>query len=237
MVGYRKYGLLICLLILALQKGYANSIDSLSTKKEVQEFLIVHLGKTGIIFQHSCATISQAPKIPIYLSIPDTTMVEDPVTREAIKVAMPRDSGSLSTWDTAIRPVNYSLDEEITWRIKKHLNRFDKLDIDGDGDTDLVADAGILLILVDMGDRIEGHMFTNNVTALLFRDIISLPDGSRALLVTHNHEFCTPPPDAQMEDVYVTDTTIDSTVMPAVMKIDTLYMTSRLARQGPQCNR
>jgi len=198
MIFRMKYSLLLCLCIIAGYNGYANAIDSLSTKEDIQKFLVASLGKNGIILPDKCEGI----------------FVHDTGIRYT-------DTG---TYDYPFDEVVKMMDDA-PWHIYKE-------DIDCNGRTDMVIDAGIVLIVMDMGDHFEGHIFAGMPSwyfptwnTYSFKNFIFLPDGTRALLLRHDHNPCRSVQHAVLKGnlSYVTNTVAGNTENTAPLKIDTLY--------------
>src|SRR5580700_6587828 len=113
MAAYIKYSLLLGMCISAFHNGYANTIDSLSTKEEVRQFLVTNLGRKGIIFLTEFAEISVVEKQRMWFSRYfhrfDTVLIEDPVSNKLVKTVIENDSNSYHT-DLETRPFNYPFD-------------------------------------------------------------------------------------------------------------------------------
>jgi hypothetical protein len=186
MTIYLKYGLLTVLSFFVLTRSSANTVDSLSTKEDVQKFLNASLGKKGIIFPVACAGLLPVERIQADLSRVDTFMVEDPVTREMVMTSVPRDSSELVNIDTSNYSPNYPFDVAAS-EMEKYPYRFYKRDIDGNGKTDLVVEAGLIVVVMDMVDEFEGHMFSSipDSNSFRFNDFVSLPDGTTGLLFNY----------------------------------------------------
>lgn len=179
-----RYCLFLCVYFLPVKLVHANAIDSLSTKENVQKFLLTNFGKSGFISLYQYANISQSEKIKLYYSVPDTIRVEDPATGGYVAKTIPREYGSeKSLINDAQVPSNSSYDE-VDSIIKNSTFRFYKADIDHNGLTDLVVNAGIVIIVVDLVGKFEGHLFSPVVDSarLSFKYLVSLPDSSIGLV-------------------------------------------------------
>ncbi|MBW7914130.1 MAG: hypothetical protein H3C54_10665 [Taibaiella sp.] len=180
-----KYNLLLCMLLSCLHRGYANKIDSLTTKEEVQAFLAANLGESGVAFPLYCVDISQTEKIKMYLS--EDISVEDPVTREVVlrtRVSVEPDSNDNCCKDYPFVNEKFS---DIAPLLNNDSFRIYKADLDGNGYTDIVVDGGIIVVVMDMIDRVEGYMFTPIQNVLRLEHGISLPDKSNAFLLKYKH--------------------------------------------------
>lgn len=168
----RTIGLLILLLWVVFTN--ANEIDKLSTKEDVQKFLIANLGEEGIIFVRNCVDITQ-----IYRS--EKVEIVDPITREVARTALvysePDTNGNY--WDFPF--VNYKFDD-LPYLMDTGRYQYYKADIDGNGYTDLIVDAGFIIVVMDMVSSIDGYMLPSGLD---FKDVFSLKDRSNALLLKY----------------------------------------------------
>lgn len=180
-----KYVLLLCILASVWNSGYSHVIESLKTKEDVRKFLQAHLGKGGIIFLENCEDISQSEKNRmIYAPRPvmiDTVLVEDPITGGMVKATVEHQWTYCDTNDTYWSNYPFNEIDSIMDQYAYHLF---KADIDGNGHTDIVIEAGVTIVVMDLVDKFEGHMFSAypDSNLLSFRNFIELPDGSDALL-------------------------------------------------------
>jgi len=198
--------LIAMMLVVSVGRAAANSIDSLATGDDVRQFLSRHFGTAGFTFLN---VVSMLPRTGIWTyysarpdTLIDTIMVEDPVsgkyvTKVSVRVA---DSAYYSCGNFS-RPRSYPFDYVSRTMDKFPLN-FYKTDIDGNGLTDMVVDAGIIVIVMDMGDRFEGHLISDRADwgSYSFKQFTSLPEGNRAMLLRHDHNPC-PRDAAQMTGV------------------------------------
>ncbi len=232
MMSYIKHILLLCTYLLAGYTGYTNVIDSLSTKADVQKFLVANLSKNGIIYPDRCEPITWAEKEKIYYSqhpprFDTVFMYHDPTTgmTETRVVAHDTEAHTLDseTYDYSFAEVAEAMDT--CWHIYKE-------DIDGNGRTDIVIDAGIVLIVMDMGDHFEGHVFGGMPSwyfrtwnSYSFKNFTLLPDGTCALLLRHDHNRCESVHHTNLNKnvTYVTTKFDDNTENTFPAKIDTLY--------------
>jgi len=181
--------LLLCTSLCTLNIAHANVIDSLTSKEDVKSFLNAKLGSKGIFLLNEPAILFRPEKKQIYAFSDDTVQVKDEFTGKVFTQIIPHDPNSYqNSTDTLFRPVNYSL-ENVFKIIDQYPLHFYKTDIDGNGYTDLVIDAGIVIIVMDMGDRIEGHIFSDNpkLNSYGFKNFLSLPDRTFALLLRHDY--------------------------------------------------
>jgi hypothetical protein len=228
--------LTIILILLLSGSATANEIDSLKKKQDVQKFLAAHLGKTGMINLYRCLEIATAKRIEMDFLRPDTFFVQDPITLEMVKTTLPRDSSFFDNKSTRFQWENDSYDTMTAKMMSKNPHyHFYKKDLDGNKRTDLVVDAGIVIIVMDMGHKFDGHIFA--YSALKFHGFMSLSNGSVASLIKHDHNLCPRPLGETLENTYLTDTIIDNTINPPSVKIDTFVVVSRPYRNGPQCER
>ncbi|HEY9178846.1 MAG TPA: hypothetical protein VIN07_14210 [Flavipsychrobacter sp.] len=227
--------LIIVFLFLNTGSVIANEIDSLKTKQDVQRFLSDKLGETGIILVRDFAEIAKDERIRMFLSEPDSVEVVDPVTHELVTVVVDRDSIDLGFFDTFRNMKNIVYDRVTEEMMNQYPYHFYKADIDGNGKTDLVIDAGCLIVVMDTKGKYEGYMFAQH-SALGFRKFVSLPDGPVGLVTQHDHNLCWGS-SIQQNDIEITDTTIDSTVSPGIVKVEHLGSFGITARTGPQCNK
>lgn len=180
-----KYNLLLCMLVFCMHRGYANKIDSLSTKEQVMAFLAANLGESGVAFPLYCVDISQAEKIKMYLS--EDISVEDPVTREVVlrtRVSVEPDSNDNCCKDYPFVNQKFS---DIAPLLNNDSFRIYKADLDGNGYTDMVVDGGIIIVVMNMIDKVEGYMFTPIQNVIRLEHGISLPDKSNAFLLKYKH--------------------------------------------------
>lgn len=197
MNSYMKYGLLLFFYISSFKNVHANPIDSLTSKNDVQKFLIANLSKSGVVFLNQCADIWQAEKIKpakyVRDSIIDTVTIVDPETRKESKKVIKHERIQLPDCspDTNNSPLHYPYDKlaQVMDRYPWHLH---KADIDHNGFTDLVVDAGIVIIVMDMGGKFEGHLFSDSpdLGSYSFKNFLSLQDNSTALLFRHDYNRC-----------------------------------------------
>ena len=162
MISWTKYNLLLCLFASTLCRGHTNGIDSLSTKEDVRKFFIVNLAQSGVTFPNEFADISYSSHI--------------------------NSNDSYSCYSEA---KNYPI-SSITTLMDSLPWSFYKGDIDCNGYTDLVIDAGIVVVIMDKMGGFEGHIFSSSreVDSYGFKEIISLPDGTAALALRHDHNPC-----------------------------------------------
>jgi hypothetical protein len=233
MIAYMRYCLLLCMCFCAW-RGYANKIDSLKTQEDVQKFLFDNLGKNGIIYLNTCSEISWTEKERnfYYSQHPpslDTVFFYGPTgVRETRVVPHYPD---IDSTNFEARPPGYPFDDIVS-RMDKTPWHFYKMDIDGNRRTDIVVDAGIVIIVMDMGDHIEGHLFSNRHSyswdSYSFRNFVFLPDGTRALLLRHDYNPCKAVRHSYIKgDVtYITNTVASNKGNTAPLNIDTLYKIS-----------
>jgi len=197
-----KYSLLLLMCLCALHRGYANEIDRLKTKEDVRKFLAANLGEKGF-FSGRCSQPVSCEKVKE--EIENDTSYHHPALED----------GSINL------PFNY-----VTWALDNTDWHFYKADIDGNGYTDMVIDAGMVIVIMDMGGNIEGHVvsITANPRLYGFKDFISLPDGTSALVLRHDHnpDKLMARPDQQGKIAYITDTLAGDNTNPGDIKIDTL---------------
>jgi hypothetical protein len=219
------------ILILLLWSAFAiaNEIDTLSTKESVKKFLAANFTESTLHYYSRCGQISKTLKIPLYLSQPDTILVEDPESFEYIPKTIPRDSTSLLYWDTGtitlVRPY-----ENIVYLIDEYPYTFHKADLDGNSYKDLIIDinSGIVIVVMDMRNTYEGYFLTDMIDfhSYSFLNFIQLPDNATGLLVRRNPS--TMENNLYLMDLprhitYITDTVRDHAGSSSVIKIDTLY--------------
>ena len=145
-------------------------------------FLAANLGESGVAFPLYCVDISQAEKIKMYLS--EDISVEDPVTRKVMIHTVERDSNDNCFKDYPFVKQKFS---DIAPLLNNDSFRIYKADLDGNGYTDIVVDGGIIVVVMDMIDRVEGYMFTPIQNVLRLERGISLPDKSKAFLLKYKH--------------------------------------------------
>ncbi|MBA3827982.1 MAG: hypothetical protein H0X33_03510 [Taibaiella sp.] len=198
MIHAAKYCFLICMFF-SFGLVHANTIDCLQTKEDVRNYLRASIRNTGVIFLTECVSLlrpaesvlrSRGAKV-------DSIEVQDPVTLASHLVALPnnsyKDTDVINPADSVIFPSNYSYAD-----LEEKMNgtpwSFQKLDVDQNGLTDLVIDGGTVVIVLDMGDRAEAHMFSSwgqEWDSYNFKGATILPDRTFALLLRHNHNSCT----------------------------------------------
>ena len=91
----------------------------------------------------------------------------------------------------------------------------------------MVIDAGIVLIIMDLGSCVEAHMFSaySDVNSYSFLKFHTLPDGAKALLLRHDKNKCSVAANFSnaMNITYVTNAKEENNSSNAFVKIDTLY--------------
>lgn len=226
-----KRAIAILILLLWSVFAFANEIDTLSTKESVKKFLAANFTEGTMHYYSRCGQISKTLKIPLYLSQPDTILVEDPISFEFIPKTIPRDSTSLHYWDTGTIPLVLPY-ETIAYLIDKHPYNFYKVDLDYNGYTDLILDinSGAVLIVMDMGNKYEGYALTDMIDfhSYSFLDFIPLPGNATGLLLRRNPSTIENNVDFGFDNLprhvtYITDTLNKNTGPSSAMKIDTLY--------------
>ena len=102
--------------------------------------------------------------------------------------------------------------------------RIFKTDIDQNGRTDLIVDAGYLFVVMDAGNTYKLHALGFQYN---FRKALLLPNGSTALLLKHdyNRRIIDLTPQMNVKIAYITDTITRKDASPPVQIIDTLYIT------------
>lgn len=162
----------------------ANEIDKLSTKEDVQKFLASKLSNKGIVFANKCVDISQVQKIRMSLS--EKIEVVDPITGEIIRTEVVSREPDTNDryWDFPFVSRKF---DDIASMLDTGGYQFYRADLDGNEYTDLIVDAGIIIVVMDMVSGIEGYMFSEVPFSLTFQNIISLPDRSKALLLKYKH--------------------------------------------------
>jgi hypothetical protein len=228
--------LLITTILLAsgsIQYVYANKIDSLTSREAVRKFLVEHFNERGILGINRCIGISPAKRLGIFFPIPyDTIEIEDPVTREFVLRTMPRDTSYLWRKTTKEYPLHIP-PENILNAMEMRNWQFYKADIDGNGFTDILVDIDTygVFTMMDMGDRYEGHILGDSYDfhSYAFRDFITLPDGSNALLLRRNP--CT------LDNRSFKNKTITYLTRPGNdnMRMDTLYKIVMIADSIYKC--
>ncbi len=162
MISCVKHIIFLFSFLSALQiDAYANGIDSLTTKENVQKFLITKLSKSGVIYLNQFVGISRTKA---------------------------RTAHDFYYLDRRPYPESYPF-AKLAKRMSTYPLLFFKADIDGNGLTDLVVDAGVVIVVMDMGVRVEGHIFSTSLVSNSygFKNFISLPDGSTGLVFRHDH--------------------------------------------------
>lgn len=240
-----RFVLLLCFVVCQAKESRANAIDTLSSKESVLQFLAKNFEKGGISVVNHLLGLNQYEKLSFYLSIPDTIYVEDPVTREITATLIPRDSSYLKAYDTSTLIPGWSY-SSISYGIENHLTQYSKVDIDNNGYTDLVINAGGVLVVMDMGNRLKGHILLDIPDFQSYTYIRSLPlqDGTNALLMRRNP--CTildnsrlshlTPRIAFITDTFITDTVNERSGTGHVPKIDTLYKVITMTDTLPCCS-
>lgn len=227
-----KYCLSLCIYIGTSTPGYCNTIDTLSSKESVRQFLSDNL--SGIVnpnlFFDLYRTDKKFPNIisgQLEKPPPDTYYVQDPVTQEDVMVLMdpapPPDSFSLTRYPDTQGRALYPYDETL-WMTEHHEWSFYKKDVDGDGHTDLIIDAGGVLVVLDKGGHYEGHLLTDSPDFYTynFSRTISLPDGTQALLLKRISCIDYKTPSVNNEVSYITDTTSGDTLYKTISTVDSI---------------
>lgn len=224
MVAFIRFSLPVCLFVCLFVNGYAGAIDSLTTKEQIQKFLVDKLGENGVISLSACADVTQSLRSRLYLFGFDTIMVEDPITNEMMPTPMPRDSSSLQGVDHR-RSIYFPI-ENIVEIMSRRPWQFYKSDIDQNGLTDMAIniDSGGVIVVMDEGSKIEGHIPWDapDFSSYSFKGFTSLPDGSKALLLRH-HPCTLEEQTSGLTVSYVTDTISLPGTATAAIKIDTVY--------------
>ena len=105
--------------------------------------------------------------------------------------------------------------------------RYYRADIDNNGYTDLVIDAGIVVVVMDMGSVFEAHTFSISLNwdSYGFKSFALLPDGTFALLLRHDHNSCMSVRHSNLPGyvTYITDTVSNKKNNSTGIKVDTLY--------------
>jgi len=186
----KKYLLLLYLLFFVIAKGYAGVIDSLSTKQDIQKFLVANFGDKGIICLANCAEISRAEKEKIwhsrYPSHIDSIVTLDSVVHRIVKKVVEGNSNSDLT-NSETRPYNYVYGD-VAQIMEKYPYYFYKADIDGNGHTDLIIDAGIVIFVMDMGYKFQAYMLSDSPdwNSYSFKKFFTLSDSTQVLLLRHD---------------------------------------------------
>lgn len=155
--------LLLCLFTAGTVAGSA--IDSLETNDDVVRFLDAHLPGLGGSGDYSF--VFRTGDTAALLPAPDDTTLAD---------RLADDTGLLQ--QLAARP--------------SRSNRFYKVDIDGNGRTDLVIDGTALLVVMDMEDGIKELFIDGNWWAsYAYMGITHVPGSSTGILLLHYYKDST----------------------------------------------
>ena len=185
--------ILATILILLISNGIAkaNTIDSLKTKQEVKNFLKSHFSHTDITFMYRYADLTVNAKHRAHLLeprsvVPDTIQVQDPITNEWFLKTLSHEFDSI--YYQCEEPNNYDVTysfDSVAARMDDKGYKFFKADIDGNGYTDLVIEAGPMIAVMDMVGKLEGHILSmqTDTSAYGLSPIISLPEGSVGLVI------------------------------------------------------
>lgn len=182
--------ILLCLVVCS----NANEIDTLSSKESVRLFLINNL--KGVYEPNSIASlyrsnikIARTPNLyadSVYYSTPDTVFVQDPITMAyTLVINEPEplaDSVSLVHCPDTVGDKLSSFDE-IFQVMEQQGFQYYKEDIDGNGYTDLIVDAGKVLVVMDNRKGLEGYLLSDSpdFSAYKYKRSISLPGGGKGL--------------------------------------------------------
>lgn len=218
--------LLVC--ILGMHKGNAHVIDALKTKEDVKQFLTSRFAAKGIDYPIWYYRIFQGAQFPLeYIPnyyAPDTIVVTDPETNKDIIKTVQRELNPdyYIRKDTDIYRYKVPFDT-IQNRIAEFPYAFYKADIDGNGYTDLVVDAGIVIIVMDNGNTFDAYTFSASADypSYSFKGFMPLPDGSNALLLRHDYNPSTSVEHAHLPTV--TTYIIDTVRKNNTIRIDTIY--------------
>ena len=179
----------ILIFLLSINQVVANEIDSLKTKQDVQNFLVTHFNNRRVIAPHACGDIWFPDKKYDEDFRSDTTMVEDPLTGKMVKVPLKIEYDSTD-------PCFYKPDDnlyhsfaEVSKEMREHELSFYKADIDGDRQTDMVIEAGLIMVVMAIGDSFQAHALTMH-PGLKFEGFVSLLDNSTAMQLRHDHALC-----------------------------------------------
>jgi hypothetical protein len=227
MKHFWQLSLLLCILLFASGIAQANTIDSLSTKQDILKFLTDNLSNKGIFLLDEPTMLFRPERKQIYAFADDTVQAKDEFTGKTFTQIIPHDPNSYkNSADTSplsgLFPPSDAL--EIMDQYPFH---FYKADIDNNGYTDLIVDAGLVIVVMDMGTNIEAHTFSPSAVwnSYSFKNFLSLPGGTCALLLRHDHNPCGPrshasPPKAV---TFITHILPNDAVISSTTRIDTLY--------------
>lgn len=181
-------------------------IDALTTTKDVQTFLTANLYRstTRFLVRPCDLSLEQLVK-QMYtraLSTIDTYDVVDPVNGMHVLKIVQRDSGDVHPEIFLnAEPANKS-PRDIVNILVKIPYRFYKCDIDGNGRTDLVIDAGTTVVIMDVKDILEYHYFSDPDFPALFSctGVLKMPDAAALLF---DYKTCETEPPASKTDTVV----------------------------------
>lgn len=185
MIVYTRY-ILLCLLCFSLQQGNAHSIDSLKTNEAVRHFLHTELSEKGFIFLEGFIDISQKEKIRLYLSNPDIDTTIDAQTGKTGVVVRHHEYDPADN-NCKDFPLENSVYDSVIAKMDNDNYQFYKADLDRNGRTDLVVDAGMIIVVLDMGNSFEGYLFSEVPGSIKLKNIITLPGNSKGLLFSYRH--------------------------------------------------
>lgn len=191
--------LLICICLQMHVSADTNAIDTLLTKEHVRTFLKTSLGRKGIIAMGGECAELYFPRVYIpkpHSSDPDTIIIKDPVTDSIFIHIAPHDTAAdRADWERILEeeccfPANKDfkyLDEDLD----RNEWQFYKADVDGNGLTDLIIDWGQVIVVLDKGSGIEGHIIhgVHYPDTHGFKRFITLPAGNTALLLRNDQNI------------------------------------------------
>jgi hypothetical protein len=163
--------------------GNGQGIDTLTTTQDVQAYLIGNLYRSSTrFFSRPCDLSLEQLVKQMYtraLSTVDTYDLIDPVNGKHVLRTVQLDSGYVHPEIFQYTEQTNKSPQDIINILAKTPYRFYKCDIDGNGRTDLVIDAGTTVVIMDVKDSLEYHYFSDPDFPALFasKGILKMPDG------------------------------------------------------------
>lgn len=187
--------LLIVMALLTLYNTvHANGIDSLHTEQDVRKFLKEHLESSGFNVLYECVGLPPVVKVSRHEVNDDSILVTDPTTgRESLRATHDEYDRNYFCGAGGCEDCLHFPFERIHELTDSFRYRFYKVDIDGNGLTDLVVDATLLTMFVmDDGNKIEGHILSSGHSweYKYFKGIVQLPDGGIGVRLRHDYNSC-----------------------------------------------
>lgn len=177
----------VCLYV----SGHAGAVDTLHTKADVLLFLSTNNSNINVLSVRSFLNIYKPERVVNYSAHIDTYEVPDPVTRNLVQTTVTTDAKTRTfPADTPTKYPNY-IPKQLNDLLNTNPWSYHKVDIDGNGYTDIILDVdqqGVYVIM-DMGNKLVGHLLMDcpDFSYYSFKKSILLTDNTKALLLKRNN--------------------------------------------------